>query len=119
MATFSLSAGSCSTAARFCTVGDRKPSLARLRQKGSSVQCTCKPESLTVAAAQHLKKAGIAFLSAVALANAGPVSAELNKYEAEAGGEFGSGSAQQYGAADLRGKDFHGQVKNLPCHGCF
>lgn len=36
--------------------------------------------------------------------------ADLNKYEAAAGGEFGNGTAQQYGEADLRGRDFHGEV---------
>ncbi|CAL8469422.1 g8963 [Coccomyxa elongata] len=35
--------------------------------------------------------------------------ADLNKYEAAAGGEFGNGTAQQYGEADLRGRDFHGE----------
>ncbi len=38
--------------------------------------------------------------------------ADLNKYEAAAGGEFNIGTAQQYGEADIKGKDFHDQV----CH---
>lgn len=36
--------------------------------------------------------------------------AELNVYEYNAGGEFGTGTAQQYGEADIKGKDFSGQV---------
>ncbi|WIA17056.1 hypothetical protein OEZ85_013961 [Tetradesmus obliquus] len=35
--------------------------------------------------------------------------ADLNVYEAAAGGEFGIGSAQQYGEADIQGKDFSNQ----------
>ena len=37
--------------------------------------------------------------------------AELNKLEALAGGEFGNGTAQQYGEATLVGHDFHGEVR--------
>lgn len=33
-----------------------------------------------------------------------PASADLNKYEAETRGEFGIGSAAQFGSADLRSK---------------
>ena len=40
----------------------------------------------------------------------GPALADLNKFEAAAGGEFGVGTAMQYGDAELRGKDFSGQV---------
>ena len=36
--------------------------------------------------------------------------ADLNKYEAAAGGEFNIGTAQQYGEADIKGKDFHDEV---------
>ncbi|KAK9811424.1 hypothetical protein WJX72_003758 [[Myrmecia] bisecta] len=45
----------------------------------------------------------------MALLTAQPALADLNKYEAAAGGEFGIGTAQQYGEADLRGRDFSGQ----------
>ncbi|WIA37298.1 hypothetical protein OEZ86_014236 [Tetradesmus obliquus] len=37
--------------------------------------------------------------------------ADLNVYEAAAGGEFGIGSAQQYGEADIQGKDFSNQAR--------
>ena len=33
--------------------------------------------------------------------------------QAVKGGEFGKGSAQQFGEADLIGKDFHGQVMHI------
>jgi hypothetical protein len=36
--------------------------------------------------------------------------ADLNVYEAAAGGEFGIGSAQQYGEADIQGRDFSNQA---------
>lgn len=35
--------------------------------------------------------------------------ADLNKFEADIGGEFGKGTAQQYGEADLKGRDFSSQ----------
>lgn len=40
-----------------------------------------------------------------------PSFADLNKFEAAAGGEFGVGTAMQYGEAELRGKDFSNQVQ--------
>lgn len=42
-----------------------------------------------------------------------PALADLNVYEAAAGGEFGIGSAQQYGEADIQGKDFSNQARTL------
>eukprot|EP01024_Parvocaulis_polyphysoides_P036560 TRINITY_DN324_c0_g1_i1.p1 TRINITY_DN324_c0_g1~~TRINITY_DN324_c0_g1_i1.p1 ORF type:complete len:250 (-),score=39.13 TRINITY_DN324_c0_g1_i1:245-994(-) len=47
---------------------------------------------------------GLLFCGTVA-----PSFADLNKFEAAAGGEFGIGSAQQYGEADLTGRDFSNQ----------
>lgn len=38
-----------------------------------------------------------------------PAVADLNKYEAELGGEFGNGTALQFGEADIAGKDFSAQ----------
>ncbi|CAG9465037.1 unnamed protein product [Pedinophyceae sp. YPF-701] len=43
------------------------------------------------------------------VAAGGPAMADLNKYEYEAGGEFGVGTAGQYGEADLTGRDFSNQ----------
>lgn len=38
-----------------------------------------------------------------------PAIADLNKYEAAAGGEFGIGTAQQFGETDISGRDFSGE----------
>ena len=57
------------------------------------------------------KQAGMALFASAALLTAAPAFADLNRYEADAGGEFGIGSAQQYGEADVAGKDFSGQVR--------
>lgn len=38
-----------------------------------------------------------------------PAWADLNEYEANAGGEFGRGTALQFGEADIKGKDFSNQ----------
>lgn len=46
---------------------------------------------------------GVLFCSALA---------DLNTFEYEMGGEFGKGSAMQYGEADVQGKDFSNQVSD-------
>lgn len=56
------------------------------------------------------RNAGTAAVLSAALCLSPPALADLNKYEAAAGGEFGNGTAQQFGEADLRGRDFHGEV---------
>lgn len=56
------------------------------------------------------RAAGAALLASALLAVSPPAFADLNVYEAEAGGEFGRGSAMQYGEADIQGKDFSAQV---------
>ncbi|KAL4429364.1 hypothetical protein ABPG77_005138 [Micractinium sp. CCAP 211/92] len=53
--------------------------------------------------------AGAGALAAAILLVSGPAGAELNKYEYNAGGEFGVGTAQQYGEADVKGRDFSKQ----------
>ena len=53
-----------------------------------------------------IRDAGAATMLSAALLCAGPAYADLNKFEQEMGGEFGRGSAQQYGEADVKGKDF-------------
>ena len=60
--------------------------------------------------------AAAAFLS-FSLFTCQPASADLNKFEAAAGGEFGVGTAAQFGEAELRGKDFSGQV-HVPAVAC-
>ncbi|CAK0784571.1 hypothetical protein CVIRNUC_007775 [Coccomyxa viridis] len=55
------------------------------------------------------RKAAAATALSASLCLSGPAWADLNKYEAAAGGEFNIGTAQQYGEADIKGKDFHDQ----------
>ena len=52
--------------------------------------------------------AGVASLAAL-FTLCDPAMADLNKYEAELSGEFGNGTALQYGEADIAGKDFSKQ----------
>lgn len=60
-------------------------------------------ESLSAGAASSLIAATL-FLSPVS-----PAHAELNKFEEALGGEFGIGTAQQFGEADIKGQDFSNQ----------
>lgn len=53
--------------------------------------------------------AGAGALAAALLLVSGPAVAELNKFEYNAGGEFGNGTALQYGEADVHGRDFSKQ----------
>lgn len=64
------------------------------------------------------RNAGTAAVLSAALCLSPPALADLNKYEAAAGGEFGNGTAQQFGEADLRGRDFHGEVCIQHCLLC-
>lgn len=71
---------------------------------------------LDVAAAAHkqtagdvLKTAGAAAVLASTLLSASPGLAVLNKFEEAAGGEFGVGTALQYGSAEAIGEKFDGQ----------
>jgi hypothetical protein len=57
----------------------------------------------------YVRNFGAAALLASSLLASPPAVAELNVYEAEAGGEFGRGTAQQYGEADIKGRDFSNQ----------
>lgn len=56
-----------------------------------------------------VQRAGAALLLSGALF-ASPALADLNKYEQAAGGEFGSGTALQYGSAEAEGRSFDGEV---------
>lgn len=79
--------------------------------------CSCQLPALRVdsLAEKALKGTAAAVLS-VSLFTGQPALADLNKFEAAAGGEFGVGTAAQYGEAELSGKDFSGQVL-LSCAG--
>lgn len=52
-----------------------------------------------------VRDVGTAAILSVALFTSQPAFA-LNKFEEEIGGEFGRGTALQFGEADLKGKDF-------------
>eukprot|EP01023_Acetabularia_acetabulum_P018022 TRINITY_DN1909_c0_g1_i1.p1 TRINITY_DN1909_c0_g1~~TRINITY_DN1909_c0_g1_i1.p1 ORF type:complete len:246 (+),score=40.18 TRINITY_DN1909_c0_g1_i1:304-1041(+) len=55
------------------------------------------------------KGTGLVLSGLLLCGTAAPSYADLNKFEAAAGGEFGIGTAQQYGEADLTGRDFSNQ----------
>lgn len=57
-----------------------------------------------------MQAAGAAALIASTLLFAGPSLATLNRFEEAAGGEFGVGTALQYGSAEAIGEKFDGQV---------
>lgn len=58
---------------------------------------------------QSLAKTALAAGAAVTISLAPPALADLNRFEYNAGGEFGVGSALQYGEADLKNRDFSKQ----------
>lgn len=81
-------------------------------QAGSAAR-TCNKPAVYAAHRNYLgvlKSAGGATLLSAALLVAQPAAAELNRLEAEARVEFGVGTAQQYGEADIKGRDFSNQV---------
>eukprot|EP00898_Chlorokybus_atmophyticus_P009058 jgi/Chlat1/9153/Chrsp97S08397 len=71
-------------------------------QRRAAVVCRC--EDSEQARPNAARAAAAAVLSAV-LAVGSPALADLNKFEANTRGEFGIGSAAQYGSADLRHPD--------------
>lgn len=87
------------TRAASCTVASRSPCTCQLGPQYREITLTDKAVAGATAA----------LLSFGAFA-CQPALADLNKFEAAAGGEFGVGTAAQYGEAELRGKDFSGQV---------
>ena len=63
---------------------------------------------------RHLIQAvGAALLVSGSLLAAQPGFAVLNKFEEAAGGEFGSGTALQYGSAEAIGRHFDNEVANF------
>ena len=79
------------------------------RRYVSRAVCRVLPEAEDRTPAIRLGLFSASVLATGALFSAAPVLADLNKFEAAAGGEFGIGTAQQYGEADLRGRDFSDQ----------
>ena len=62
--------------------------------------------------ARNVANTAACIAAATALTTGAPALAELNKMEAAAGGEFGMGTAQQYGEATVTNHDFSGQVQS-------
>jgi uncharacterized protein YjbI with pentapeptide repeats len=71
-----------------------------------SAECQAQPGGDPWRAARF---SGASLLLSAALLAAQPALADLNRFEQEAGGEFGQGTAQQYGEADIKGRDFSNQ----------
>ncbi|KAG2497359.1 hypothetical protein HYH03_004518 [Edaphochlamys debaryana] len=86
--------------------------MALARTQRSAVRPATSRRSVRVQALLtpgQLRAAACATVATSLLAVAGPSLADLNTFEYDAGGEFGIGSAVQYGEADLKGRDFSGQ----------
>lgn len=62
---------------------------------------------------QKLVSTALAAAAVIGFSSGMPSVAELNKYEADTRGEFGIGSAAQYGSADLRSLDFEVTILSL------
>ncbi|PNH11580.1 Serine/threonine-protein phosphatase 2A regulatory subunit B'' subunit gamma [Tetrabaena socialis] len=73
------------------------------RRRSVRVECMMSPK-----AQQQLRTAAACFMASATLA-VSPAFAGLNAFEEATTGEFGMGSAQQWGEADIQGKDFSGQ----------
>lgn len=77
------------------------PMRATGRSARSSVVCLAQQDAW-----RSVQGVAAGALFSAALLTAQPALADLNKYEEALGGEFGNGSAQQYGEADIKGRDF-------------
>lgn len=93
-------------------------SRGALRCSCSGRPARCSPAAVVCRATQQQQQAHLggwqtaaAAAAAALLVGCGPALADLNVLEAEAGGEFGRGSAMQYGEADIQGRNFAGEVR--------
>jgi hypothetical protein len=91
------------------SVISRQPLVAAHQHSNRTTAARCRSRTLVCCASQQqvaplapLKAAGAGFAAAVLLLAAQPAGAELNKYEAAAGGEFNIGTARQFGEADVK-----------------
>lgn len=97
--------------------------LPTLRQPKRAQKLLCK-SSRNHSLGQDLLRKGLAAVVGASLIAADPSLADLNKFEAAAGGEFGLGTAQQYGETDVQGRDFSNQdltrsnFTAADCRGC-
>lgn len=79
--------------AAFVAHHQRAPGAGRSRHTLAVVRCSASRGNPLGA----VQAAGTGALAAAVLLMASPASADLNKYEAAAGGEFGIGTALQFG----------------------
>lgn len=89
--------------------GTTRPFTAAVSRPTSRASVACSAQARDPL--RVIRDAGAAALLSAALlaTSAAPALAELNKFEEEMGGEFGRGSALQFGEADIKGKNFAGQ----------
>ena len=73
------------------------PAERTTTKKNAEIAVVARPAPL-----QQIKAAAAASLCSALLAVAQPAAAELSKFEYEAGGEFGKGTALQFGEADIK-----------------
>ena len=85
-------------------------SRAAPKHVNSICRCQTSRDANNNIAQLPIRLGAAAGLMSLGMAVTQPSFADLNKYEAAAGGEFNVGTAMQYGEAELRGKDFSGQV---------
>lgn len=78
--------------------------------RSSKVTAKAPVRCVAVKAQARDVRGALAAFSAAAVLAAAPVYAELNAKEAAAGGEFGMGTAQQFGEATAKDQDFSNQV---------
>lgn len=83
------------------------PSLHLSRPVSTTLTATERPQEIS--RKRDLIQFGASLAAAGILLSTSPVYADLNPLESDLGGEFGIGTAQQFGSADLRGKDFSNQ----------
>jgi hypothetical protein len=97
---------------RSCSSLRAMPSRPIARSEVRPDRVICKAATAVDIGVDNFKKTIAVALGTGLLLCSHPASADLNRLEAAAGGEFNNGTALQYGEADIKGKDFHGEV----CH---
>lgn len=92
------------------SVVNRQPLMAAHKHSNATTAARPRSRTLVCCASQRqeaaplapLTAAGAGLAAAVLMLAAQPAGAELNKYEAAAGGEFNIGTARQFGEADVK-----------------
>jgi hypothetical protein len=84
-------------------------SVSRLSRLPRPVSLVCHAAESDPLAPAKAAGAGLLLSAALLLAPASPALADLNRFEANLNGEFGNGTALQFGEADVKGRDFSNQ----------